>query len=61
MGAAIPVYIHLLRAKDLIDREYARPLDVPAIAREARAPVIKQRPVRCLTLAWVSAEAGHPK
>ena len=37
MPDAIPVYIHLLRAKDLIDREYAEPLDVPALAREARA------------------------
>jgi AraC-like DNA-binding protein len=34
---AIPVYVWLLRAKDLIDREYARPLDVPALAREAHA------------------------
>jgi len=34
---AIPVYIHLLRAKDLIDREYARELDVPALARVAHA------------------------
>lgn len=37
MRDAIPVYIHLLRAKDLIDREYARHLDVPALAREAHA------------------------
>jgi transcriptional regulator GlxA family with amidase domain len=34
---AIPVYIHLLRAKDLIDREYGRELDVPALARAAHA------------------------
>jgi len=34
---AIPVYIHLLRAKDLIDREYARELDVPALAHTAHA------------------------
>lgn len=34
---AIPVYIHLLRAKDLIERDYARPLDVLALAREAHA------------------------
>jgi AraC-like DNA-binding protein len=34
---AIPVYIHLLRAKNLIDREYARQLDVAALAREAHA------------------------
>ena len=33
----IPVYVHLLRAKDLIDREYARRLDVPALARAAHA------------------------
>jgi AraC-like DNA-binding protein len=33
----IPVYIHLLRAKDLIDREYAGQLDVPALARAAHA------------------------
>jgi AraC-like DNA-binding protein len=34
---AIPVYIHLLRAKDVIDREYARPLDVATLAVEAHA------------------------
>jgi AraC-like DNA-binding protein len=28
---------HLRRAKDLIDRDYARELDVPALAREAHA------------------------
>lgn len=37
MPGAIPVYVHLLRAKDLIDREYARPLDVAALARAAHA------------------------
>jgi len=37
MPGAIPVYLHLLRAKDLIDREYAHELDVPALAREALA------------------------
>jgi AraC-like DNA-binding protein len=37
MPDAIGVYIHLRRAKDLIDREYARHLDVPALAREAHA------------------------
>jgi AraC-like DNA-binding protein len=37
MPDSIPVYLHLLRAKDLIDREYARELDVPALAREAHA------------------------
>jgi AraC-like DNA-binding protein len=33
----IPVYIHLLHAKDLIDREYARPLEVATLARESHA------------------------
>lgn len=28
-------FTHLRRARDLIDREYARPLDVPAMARAA--------------------------
>jgi AraC-like DNA-binding protein len=37
MPEAIPVYLHLLRAKDLIDREYANELDGPALAREAHA------------------------
>jgi AraC-like DNA-binding protein len=37
MPDAIPVYIHLLRAKDLIDREYGQQLDVPALARAAHA------------------------
>jgi len=27
--------VHLRRARDLIDREYARPLNVPAMARAA--------------------------
>jgi AraC-like DNA-binding protein len=27
--------VHLRRARDLVDREYARPLDVPAMARHA--------------------------
>src|SRR6266496_4312139 len=27
--------VHLRRARDLMDREYARPLDVPAMARTA--------------------------
>ena len=39
MSDSIPVYVHLLRAKDLIDRQYAEPLDVPALAREANASV----------------------
>jgi AraC-like DNA-binding protein len=35
MRDPIPVYLHLRRAKDLIDRDFAEPLDVPALAREA--------------------------
>jgi AraC-like DNA-binding protein len=37
MRDPIPVYVHLRRAKDLIDRDFAKPLDVPALAREAHA------------------------
>jgi transcriptional regulator GlxA family with amidase domain len=37
MREPIPVYVHLRRARDLMDREYARDLDVPALAREAHA------------------------
>ena len=37
MSRAIPIFVHLLRAKDLIDRDYAAPLDVPALARAAYA------------------------
>jgi AraC-like DNA-binding protein len=37
MRDPIPVYVHLRRAKDLIDREFAEPLDLPALAREAHA------------------------
>ena len=37
MPDPIPVYIHLLRAKDVIDREYARPLEVATLAAEAHA------------------------
>jgi AraC-like DNA-binding protein len=37
MRDPIPVYVHLRRAKDLIDRDFAEPLDVPALAREAHA------------------------
>ena len=33
----IPAYVHLLRAKDVIDRDYAQPLDVAALARAAHA------------------------
>jgi AraC-like DNA-binding protein len=33
----IPVYIHLLRAKDVIDRDYPRDLDVATLARSAHA------------------------
>jgi len=37
MPGAVPVYLHLLRAKDVIDSQYARELDVPALARAAHA------------------------
>jgi AraC-like DNA-binding protein len=37
MRDAIPVYVHLRRAKDLIDRDFAEQLDVSALAREAYA------------------------
>ena len=36
-GMAVGELIHLRRAHDLIDREFARPLDVPAMARAAHA------------------------
>ena len=39
MPDPIPVYVHLLRAKDRIDRDYASPIDVAALAREAHASV----------------------
>src|SRR5215203_4029668 len=35
MTDSVPVYIHLLRAKDLIDRSYAQALDVEGLARAA--------------------------
>src|SRR5262249_38702275 len=35
LSPTIPVYIHLLRAKDLIDRQHLLPLDVPSLARAA--------------------------
>lgn len=37
MRDAIPVYVHLLRAKDLIDRDYANDIDVATLARAAHA------------------------
>ena len=37
MRDPIPVYVHLRRAKDLIDRDFAEALDVSALAREAHA------------------------
>jgi AraC-like DNA-binding protein len=37
MPDGIPVYVHLRRAKDLIDRDYARELDVSTLARAAHA------------------------
>jgi len=36
---AIPLSRHLLRVRDLIDRGYAEPLDVPALARSAYVSV----------------------
>ena len=35
--AGIPAYVHLLRAKDEIDRRFAEPLDVATLARTALA------------------------
>jgi AraC-like DNA-binding protein len=35
MPDAVPSYVHLLRAKDLIDRRYAEPLDVATLAGAA--------------------------
>jgi AraC-like DNA-binding protein len=37
MPDTVPVYLHLLRAKDRIDREYGCELDVPTLARAAHA------------------------
>jgi AraC-like DNA-binding protein len=37
MRDPIPVYVHLRRAKDLIDRDFGEQLDVRALAREAHA------------------------
>ena len=37
MGLSTEDLVHLRRARDLIDREYAKPLDVPAMARAAHA------------------------
>jgi AraC-like DNA-binding protein len=37
MPDPIPSYVHLLRAKDLIDRRYGEPLDVATLAAEAYA------------------------
>jgi AraC-like DNA-binding protein len=37
MTDSVPVYIHLLRAKDMIDRSYAQELDVATLARTAHA------------------------
>lgn len=33
--SAVPLTRHLLRVRDLMDRAYAEPLDVPALARSA--------------------------
>jgi AraC-like DNA-binding protein len=35
-SVAVPLERHLLRARDLIDRAYADPLDVPALAGRAK-------------------------
>ena len=35
MAPEIPLSRHLLRVRDLIDRAYAGPLDIPALARSA--------------------------
>jgi transcriptional regulator GlxA family with amidase domain len=35
MGSTVPPARYLLRAKDLADRDFARPLDVPELARQA--------------------------
>jgi AraC-like DNA-binding protein len=32
----VPIYVHLLRANDLIDRDYTRQLDVATLALEAQ-------------------------
>jgi AraC-like DNA-binding protein len=37
MRDPIPIYVHLRRAKDLIDRDFAEPLDVPALVQEAHS------------------------
>lgn len=37
MPDPVPDFIHLLRAKDLIDRRYAESLDIATLAREASA------------------------
>ncbi len=37
MPESIPAYVHLLRARDLVDRAYAQDLDVPTLARAAHA------------------------
>jgi AraC-like DNA-binding protein len=37
MRDPIPIYVHLRRAKDLIDRDFAETLDVPALAQEAHS------------------------
>jgi AraC-like DNA-binding protein len=37
MADSVSAYIHPLRAKDVIDRGYARELDVETVARAAHA------------------------
>jgi hypothetical protein len=36
-AAEIPAYVYLRRAKDVIDRRFAEPPDIPKLAREALA------------------------
>jgi hypothetical protein len=40
MRCSIPVYVHLLRAKDVIDRDYSEELDIATL----RAPPMPRRP-----------------
>ena len=50
---------HLRRARDLLDREYARPLDVPAMARAAlMSPSLFSRPATTIWSQEFSASPG---
>lgn len=48
---------HLRRARDLLDREYARPLDVPVMARTALMSVAHFS--RCFRVAFGEAPYGY--